>query len=57
MTTQAGSLYLMRKIDSTKSINGARRMSLLKKEEGKKRGKKQKRKEKGDAFIQKTFLF
>ena len=40
MTTQAGSLYLIMKINSTKSVNGAKRMSLLKKEEKEKRKKK-----------------
>ena len=42
MTTQAGSLYLIMKINSTKSVNGAKRMSLLKKEE-KEKWKKKKR--------------
>ena len=40
MTTQAGSLYLIMKINGTKSVNGAKRMSLLKKEEKEKRKKK-----------------
>ena len=42
MTTQAGSLYLIMKINGTKSVNGTKRMSLLKKEEKEKRKKKKK---------------